>query len=101
TAARALAIQDSNLDFGHVQPTGVLWSVVEFQSRQKSRCGFQPQDFLEAGAEMGVQVVQNQMDFARLGVDVQRQELHKGHKVRLGPPTSQDRKSTRLNSSHV
>ena len=36
---------------------------------------------------MRVQVVQNQMDFARLGVNLQGQKLHKGDKIGLGPPT--------------
>src|SRR5712671_8124241 len=30
-ACRALTTQDANLDFNHVKPTGMLWSVVELQ----------------------------------------------------------------------
>jgi hypothetical protein len=63
-----------------------LGGVVKFQSRQKSRRRFQPHDLFEGGAKVGVQVVQDQMDFARLGIDLQRQVSDKFHKIRLGPP---------------
>jgi hypothetical protein len=40
---------------------------------------------LEGGAKMHVQIVQNQMDFTRLGVNLPGQKLHECHKIRLGP----------------
>ncbi len=39
---------------------------------------------------MGVQVVQNQMDFPSLSIHLQRQKLHKAHKIWLGPPARAD-----------
>ena len=83
---QALAVEDADFNFRHVQPTGMLRGVMKFQPGQKSRRGFQPHDRLEGSAKMGVQVIHDQMDFARGRVHLLRQILHKGHEIRFGAP---------------
>jgi hypothetical protein len=52
TACQALALQDADLDLGHVQPTGMVRRVVELDPAQQ-RCGrLYTEHFFEAGAQM-------------------------------------------------
>ena len=58
--------------------------VVEYGSTQQ-RAGFlDAEHLLEALAEMGIEVVQHQMDALRLGIDLLEQVLDEGHEVGFG-----------------
>lgn len=82
---KALAVKDSNLDLGHIEPAGVLRGVAKDDTaKQLARC-VDPQHFLEADAKVGIEVVENQMDSPRLRVDVFEQVLDEGNEVDFGP----------------
>ena len=65
---QALAAEDSNLDLRHVQPTCVLGRVVEFDAPQELFRGAYSQHVIEALPEVGIQVVEHQVNTARLGI---------------------------------
>lgn len=79
-----LAVKDADFDFGHVEPTGVLRGVMEYDPSQQGSCFSNAKYFLETLAEMGVEIVHDQVDEARLGIDMFEQVLDKGNKVSLG-----------------
>ena len=67
---QALAIQNADFDFDHVEPTGVFRGVVKHGATQKCFRLLDPEHFLEALAEVGIEVVHDQMDAARCGIDL-------------------------------
>ena len=79
-----LAVKNANFDFRHVQPTGVLGSVVKDHSSQQFVRRPGSGHFLEALAEMGVEVVEHEMNATRRRVDLSEQVLDEGHEIRLG-----------------
>jgi len=68
TACQALALQDADLDLGHVQPAGMGRRVVELDLAQQCRSGLYTEHFLEAAAQMRVEIVQYQMNLACLRI---------------------------------
>src|ERR1019366_8103464 len=84
TPIKTLAIKDADFNFGHVEPAGMLRGVMEYDPSQQGSRLADTQHLLKALAEMGVEIVHDQMDAARLGVDVFEQVLDKGNEVRLG-----------------
>lgn len=81
---KTLAVKNANLDFRHVQPTGVLWGVVKDYASQQFLRRPDAEHLLEALVEVGVQVVQHEMDTPRRWVNLFQQILDKSHEVRLG-----------------
>lgn len=67
---QALAIKDADFDFGHIEPTGVLRGVMEDDPPQQGSRLFGAQHFLEALAEMGVEIIHDQVDAARVGINM-------------------------------
>src|SRR5450830_462361 len=67
--AKALTLQDTNFDLRHVEPACVLGRVVEFNASQQGSCLPDPEHVLEALAEMGIEVVQDEMDAVSAAVD--------------------------------
>ena len=67
-ARQALALEDADLDLGHVQPAGVHRGVVKLDSARDAGGGFLAQHFLEAAAQMSVEVVEHQMHLSHFGV---------------------------------
>src|SRR5436309_6718791 len=84
TSIKALAIEDTDLDFGHVEPTAVLRRVVKYDTTQQGLRGGDPEYLLEADAEVRIEVVQDQMNAPCRGVDVVEQIFDEGHEVDLG-----------------
>lgn len=84
TPIKTLAIQYADLDFSHIEPTGVLRGVVKYNAAQKCLRFFDVEHFLEAFAEVGVEVVQDQMDAACCGIDLFEQELDKCDEINFG-----------------
>jgi len=78
------SIKDTDFNFGHVEPTGVLRGVMEDDASQQDPCICDAKHVLEALAEMGIEVVHDQMDAARPGIDMIEQVLDKGNEVRFG-----------------
>lgn len=74
-----------DLDLGHVQPIRVLRGVVEVNAVQQLPGGLLAQYLLEALPEVGVQVIQHQMDASGRTVDVLDQVAYKGNEVDLAP----------------
>lgn len=58
---QALAAQDANLDLRDVQPACMLGCVVEFDAPQEFRGGTRSQHVVEVLAEVGMQVVDDQV----------------------------------------
>ena len=83
TPVQTLAAEDADLDFRHVQPTGVLGRVVELHATQEFGGGTLTQDVVEAFLEMGVQVIEHQVHPTRLGIRPNEQPLDEGDEVSL------------------
>ena len=77
----ALPIHDPDFDLRHVQPTGVLGSVVELDALQQRRCRWLTQYIHESLPEMRVEVVQNEMNHERRRIHRLDKVLDEGHKV--------------------
>lgn len=83
SSPEALSIQDTDLDFRHVQPACVLGGVVEHDSAQK-RSGSHWAEFLfEALAEMRVEVVENQVNLCGRSVGALKQSLYEADEIRF------------------
>lgn len=82
-AVKTLAIQDANLDFSHIQPTGVFRSVVKGDATQKCLRLLKSENVLEALAEVGVEVIHDQMDAARCGIDLFRADTGRRPRSRV------------------
>ena len=76
SAVEALAAEDADLDLDHVEPTGVLGSVVELQAAQNSP-GFGGRECLVEGAgRVGRQVVLHNPDVLGIGImDISPNEI--------------------------
>ena len=85
-ARQALALEDADLDLGHVQPAGVHRGVVKFDSAQDAGGGFLAQHFLEAAAQMSVEVVEHQMHLSHFGVPAAQHPADETDKIFLGAP---------------
>src|SRR5260370_12818797 len=92
-ARQALALQNSDLDLGHIQPAGMLGRVVELNPAQHCHGRFHTEHFLEALAQMRVEVVQHQVDLAHLGISPAQHPADEGDKIDLGAPGSDLRKA--------
>src|ERR1022692_1050031 len=77
----ALAIKNADFNLSHVQPTGMFGGVVKLDSTQKGCCWGSTQDVYKGLSEMGVQIVENQMDATGLGVHRIHQVANKGHEI--------------------
>ena len=67
-AVETLAAQDTDLDFDHVEPTGVLRGVVEFQAAQNAPGIGGREGLVEGAGRMGRQVVLHDADARCLGI---------------------------------
>lgn len=83
TPVQALPGQYSDLDFGHVQPTGMLGCVVKLDSAQQPGGSPRSQDVFETLSEVGVQVVQDQVHPLGPAIDAPEQPTDELHEVRL------------------
>ena len=54
---QTLALQDANLDFGHVEPTRMFGRIVKLDATQQRSGCLVTEHLLEAGAKMRVEVV--------------------------------------------
>src|SRR5487761_1933828 len=84
SSPKALTIQDADLDLCHVQPARMLGRVMKLHASQQPAGGRRTEHLLEAGSEMGVQVVQNQVNLSGRGITALKQVLYEGDEVRLG-----------------
>jgi len=66
TLSRTLPIHNPDFNLRHIQPTGMLRRIVQFHASQQSGGRRHSQDFLETGSEMGVEVINNQMQLPGL-----------------------------------
>jgi len=65
---QALAAQNADLDFGHVQPARMRWRVMkDYASQQAPSSGF-AQNVLKAPAKVRIEIVGHQMNAARRAV---------------------------------
>ena len=72
-ASEALALHDADLDLRHVQPARMLGCVVKLHAAQQRAGARATQHLLEARTEMGVEVVQNQVNLAGGGIGALKQ----------------------------
>ena len=66
-AVETLLGEDIDLDFGHVEPTGVLGRVMEFKFLHEPTCFVWRKGLIEGATNMGVQIVQYQTNPASGG----------------------------------
>ena len=78
---QALPAQYADLNFRHVQPARVLGRVVELHATQQLRGRTLAEHIVEAPSEVGVQVVQHQMNSACLGVCPSKQLTDEGDEI--------------------
>ena len=69
---QTLPTENANLDLSHVQPTRVLWGVVELNTAQELLGSACSQHVVEALFEVGVQVIEHQVNSSCLGVPLQK-----------------------------
>lgn len=86
TSSETLALQDTDLDFGHVEPTGVFGRVVQLDPAQQHGGGLLTEDLIETGAKVCVQIVQDQVDLLGSRVNLLEQSADEIHEVHLGAP---------------
>src|SRR3972149_9761713 len=84
SSPKALAIQDADFDLRHIQPTRVLGRVVKLHASQQRVSARRTEHLLKARAEMGVEVVQNQVNLSGGGITALKQVLYESDKFRLG-----------------
>jgi hypothetical protein len=68
SAIQALAAQDADLDLDHVEPTGMLGSVVELQTAQDSPGLGRREGLVEGAGRVGRQVVLHHPDAVSIGI---------------------------------
>ncbi len=68
TAVKALAYQDREFDFGHVEPTAVLGSKVEPQLLLEFMGALCGEMLIECAIAMGVQIILNDLNHGRSGI---------------------------------
>ena len=90
TPAGAPAIKDADFDFGQVKPTGMLRSVVEYGAAQQFLRFLDAEHFLKTRAEMGIEIIHDQMDTVCRGINPFEQMPDEGHEVGLGPAIGDD-----------
>src|ERR1019366_2268263 len=83
TARQALALQNPDLDLGHIQPARMLWRVVEFDPTQQCSGRLHTEHFFEALAHMSVEIVQDQVNLAYVGIPTAQQPTDE---IDLGAP---------------
>ena len=84
SSPKALTIQDADFDLRHVQPARVLGRVVKLYASQQPASDRGTEHLLEAGTEVGVEVVQNQVNLSGGGITALKQMLYEGNEVGLG-----------------
>jgi hypothetical protein len=72
-ARRALALQDIDLNLGHVQLARMLWHVAEFDPTQQCSDRLHTEHFFKPLAHMRIEIVQDQMNFAYIGIPAAQQ----------------------------
>src|SRR5882757_3946100 len=92
TARQALALQDTDLDFGHVQPARMIRRVVELDPAQQCCGHLYAEHFFEAGTQMRVEIVHHQVNLACLGIPAAQEPTDKANEVDLGAPGGDLRK---------
>src|SRR3990170_6004696 len=84
SSPKTLTIQDADFDLRHVQPARMLGRVVKLHPSQQRASGGRTEHLLEARAEMGVEVVQNQVNLSGGGIAALKQVLYEGDEFRHG-----------------
>jgi len=84
TPIQALAIENADFDLGHVEPTGMLRRVVEFDAVQQCLCFLDAQHLLKALTKVGVEIIHDQVDPLGGGINLFEQMLDESDKVGLG-----------------
>src|SRR6202158_4972315 len=85
-ARQALALQNPDLDLGHIQPARMLGRVVELDPAQQCHGHLQAQHFFKALAHMRVEVVQDQVNLAHVRITATQQPADEIDEIHLGAP---------------
>jgi hypothetical protein len=97
SGVQALAREDPDLDFSHVQPTGMLWRVVEANPTQQLGGLLLTQRIDEAFLEVGVEIVQDQVHASGRFIGRVEQVLDEGDEIGLAAsPRDDDSSAARL-----
>src|SRR6185437_17146569 len=87
TARQALALEDADLDLGHVQPARMLGCVMELDPAQQGGGRLEAEHFLEAGTQVRVEIVHHQVNLTGLGIPAAQEPADKGDEIDLGAPS--------------
>lgn len=82
---QALAGEDANFDLGHIQPARMLGCVMELHAAQEFLGSARSQHIVEALSEVGIEIVQHQVNSTRLGIDASEKPVDEGYEVNLSP----------------
>src|ERR1017187_393768 len=83
SSIQALAVKNANLDFCHIEPTGMFWCVMEYDPAQERIRRLFPKYLIETLAKVRVEIIHDKMDATRLGIDIFNQVLNEENKVKL------------------
>ena len=84
-AIKALGRQHADLDLHHVQPTGMLGDIVEFQSAQHPSGLLSRERLVERAGRVDRQIVENDTDTLGLGKVNVSKFAHAGGEIDCGP----------------
>jgi hypothetical protein len=79
-ARQALALQDIDLNLGHIQLTRMLWHVAEFDPTQNCSDRLYSEHFFEPLTHMRIEIVQDQVNLAYIVISAAQQSgrIYKG-----------------------
>src|SRR5437588_6309526 len=78
------AFKNADLNLGHIEPTPMLGRVMHLQSLPDALRFLGRKGLVEAGRRMRVEVVHDQADHARLGIDLIHQPADRLREIQLG-----------------
>ena len=85
TPIQPLTAKYDDLDLGHVEPARVLGCVVKLHTTKELRSCTLVQHIVKALSEVGVEVVQHQVNSARLGIYASEQPIEEGDEGNFSP----------------
>ena len=85
-ARQALALQNPDLDLGHIQPARMLGGVVKLNPAQQCSGRLHTKHLLEAFAQMRVEIVQDQVNLAYVAIPAAQQPADESDEIHLGAP---------------
>ena len=84
-SVRAFHVHNIDLYLCNIQPTGMLWGIMDFVPLQYAGCLFFPKCLLERGCKMSVKIVKDYVELPGLRISI-KNLFHKHGEILLCPP---------------